>query len=191
MKNIRVLIFSAIMCIFMVGCGNKEKVNFSNITSTSELATLKSYYHNVAELEAESSGILSFTGIGYKKIWIEYSGVVNFGIDMTKIEISQPSEYGTVSVVLPEAEILSLDLDETSFTLPLVDTGAFTKITKEEEILAVDIAQETMREEALANKHLFTQAQQRAQELIEQFIVNTGKVLGEDYTVRWKDSNFN
>lgn len=190
MKNIRVLILSVIACIYMVGCGKKEDVDFSNITSISELATLKSYYHNVAELEAESSGILSFTGIGYKKIWIEYSGVVNFGIDMTKIEISQPSEDGTVSVVLPEAEILSLDLDETSFTLPLIDTGVFTKITKEEEIFAVDIAQKTMEEEALANKLLFTQAQQRAQELIEQFIINTGKVLGEDYSVKWENGNF-
>lgn len=186
MKNVKRLILLVVAGISLAGCGNRVETDFSNITSITELATLKSYYHNVAELEADSSGILSFVGMGYKKIWIEYSGVVNFGIDMSEVEISQPNKEGVVSIFLPEAKILSLDLDETSFTVPLVDTGAFTKITKEEEILAIDYAQKTMEKEALANNLLFKQAQQRAQELIEQFVVNTGKMVDEEYSVKWK-----
>ena len=43
-----------------------------------------------------------------------------------------------------------------------------------------------MEKEALANNLLFKQAQQRAQELIEQFVVNTGKMGDEEYSVKWK-----
>ena len=69
----------SINCLF--GCGSqKQKPDFSSIKSVCELSTLKCYYHNVATYEKNAHGLLKVFGSGYKKIWIEYSGIVNLGI---------------------------------------------------------------------------------------------------------------
>ena len=176
-KKIFCLLVISMLCIG--GCGDKnqkkeEEADFSAISSVCELATLKCYYHNVAKSETEASGLFKWLGKGYKKIWTEYSGIVELGIDVSKVSVEKPTADGVVKVTIPDAEILNVDLDEDSMSEPLTDTGFMTKITKEEET------------EALAeNGNLLNQAKERAKSLIEGYVKNVGEQIGKEYTVEW------
>lgn len=186
---------AAILSILLIssfcfaGCSSKKKeADFSGINSVCELATLKCYYHNVAKSETEESGLFKWLGKGYKKIWTEYSGIVEFGIDVNKVSISKPDADGNIIITIPKAEILNVDLDEESMSKPLTDTGIFTKISKEEETIALAEAQKNMRETAQANSALLAQANARAKNLIEGYVKNIGEQIGEEYTVEWVEA---
>ena len=68
---------------------------YSAVSDICELATLRSYYHNVAVYEEKPSGAVKVVSdiltwpfnnllkTGYKQFWLEYSGIVEIGIDDT------------------------------------------------------------------------------------------------------------
>lgn len=189
-KKIVCLLVISMLCIG--GCGDKnqkkeEEADFSAISSVCELATLKCYYHNVAKSETEASGLFKWLGKGYKKIWTEYSGIVELGIDVSKVSVEKPTADGVVKVTIPDAEILNVDLDEDSMSEPLTDTGFMTKITKEEETEALAEAQNHMEETAKENGNLLNQAKERAKSLIEGYVKNVGEQIGKEYTVEWAE----
>lgn len=111
----------------------------------------------MAKAETEASGLFKKLGIGYKKIWTEYSGIVELGIDVNKVSISKPDDKGVVKVTIPDAEILNVDLDEDSMSEPLTDTGFMTKIQKRKNA-ALANAQNNMEETAQENTTLLAQA---------------------------------
>ena len=192
MKRKKILCLLVISMLCLTGCADKKEekkeADFSAIQSVCELATLKCYYHNVAKSEKEASGLFKWLGTGYKKIWTEYSGIVELGVDVSKVSVSKPSKDGVVKVTIPDAEILSVDLDEDSMGEPLTDTGFMTKITKEEETEALAEAQNHMEETANENGNLLNQAKERAKSLIEGYVKNVGEQIGKEYTVEWVDA---
>lgn len=192
MKRKKILCLLVISMLCLTGCSDKKEekkeADFSAIQSVCELATLKCYYHNVAKSETEASGLFKWLGTGYKKIWTEYSGIVELGVDVSKVSVSKPSKDGVVKVTIPDAEILSVDLDEDSMGEPLTDTGFMTKITKEEETEALAEAQNHMEETANENGNLLNQAKERAKSLIEGYVKNVGEQIGKEYTVEWVDA---
>ncbi len=175
----------------LAGCAAEKpvEVDFSGINSVCELATLKCYYHNVAKSETEASGFFKGLGVGYKKIWTEYSGIVELGVDVNKVSIEKPDANGIVKITIPDAEILSVDLDEDSMSEPLTDKGFMTKITKEEETAALAAAQEDMKKTAKENTSLLRQAKDRAKDIMEGYVINMGEMMGETYTVEWVDAD--
>ena len=182
------VIILAICISWLGGCSDKqEDADFSHVRSVCELATLKCYYHNVAKAEVEASGLFRWLGVGYKKIWTEYSGIVELGIDVNKVSIAEPDADGVVKITIPDAEILSIDLDEDSLGTPLTDTGFMTKITKEEETAALAKAQEDMEKTAQENTALLVQAKERAKNLIGAYVKNVGEQIDKTYTVEWVD----
>lgn len=189
-KKKLIIVMLACMSIFLLtGCSKKEsKVDFSEVNSICELATLKCYYHNVAKEEDDAKGLLKALDIGYKKVWIEYSGIVEYGIDVNKLSISQPSKRGIVQITIPEAEVLNVDFDESSLQEPVTDKGFLTTITTEEKTKALAAAQNNMEESARSDSKLLIQAQQKAKEILEAYVKNVGKQTGQKYTVEWKDA---
>lgn len=192
MKRKKILCLLVISMLCLTGCADKKEekkeADFSAIQSVCELATLKCYYHNVAKSETEASGLFKWLGTGYKKIWTEYSGIVELGVDVSKVSVSKPNKDDVVKVTIPDAEILSVDLDEDSMGEPLTDTGFMTKITKEEETEALAEAQNHMEETAKENGNLLNQAKERAKSLIEGYVKNVGEQIGKEYTVEWVEA---
>lgn len=169
----------------------KEEVvdpDFSKVDKICELATLRCFYHDVAEYEKQPDGLFKF-GLfqyGYKKFWLEYDGIVEVGIDADKVQVGKPDEKGVVNVYVPEARILSVDADEESMSdKPISDTGLFTTIKTEEKIKAYAKAQENMEKKAKNDKSILKEAHNNAKDLIEQYIINIGKQIGQDFTVNW------
>lgn len=176
----------SINCLF--GCGSqKQKPDFSSIKSVCELSTLKCYYHNVATYEKNAHGLLKVFGSGYKKIWIEYSGIVNLGIDINKVDISEPDTNNVITIKIPDAEVQSTSLDKSTLSEPLTDKGVFTKITTEEKTEALSSAQQNMKESAQKDTSLLAQAKEHAKLILQGYINNLGEEFNDEYTIKWVD----
>ena len=187
-KTWMLLVGTVVLCL--TGCGKEiQTADFSGVTSVCELATLKCYYHNVAKAETEASGIFAkWMKTGYKKIWTEYSGIIEYGIDISQVTVSEPDKNGVVTVTMPDAQVLNVDVDEDSLGTPLTDTGFLTSVTTEEKTTTLAGAQEAMEQQAKENTEMLSQAKARAKTLIEEYIKNVGESIGEEYTVEWKDA---
>ena len=179
-KTWMLLVGTVVLCL--TGCGKEtQTADFSGVTSVCELATLKCYYHNVAKAETEASGIFAkWLKTGYKKIWTEYSGIIEYGIDISQVTVSEPDKNGVVTVTMPDAQVLNVDVDD--------DTGFLTSVTTEEKTTTLAGAQEAMEQQAKENTEMLSQAKARAKTLIEEYIKNVGESIGEEYTVEWKDA---
>lgn len=176
----------SINCLF--GCGSqKQKPDFSSIKSVCELSTLKCYYHNVATYEKNAHCLLKVFGSGYKKIWIEYSGIVNLGIDINKVDISEPDTNNVITIKIPDAEVQSTSLDKSTLSEPLTDKGVFTKITTEEKTEALSSAQQNMKETAQKDTSLLAQAKEHAKLILQGYINNLGEEFNDEYTIKWVD----
>lgn len=184
------MLFVGTVVLCLTGCGKETQIaDFSGVTSVCELATLKCYYHNVAKAETEASGIFAkWLKTGYKKIWTEYSGIIEYGIDISQVTVSEPDKNGVVTVTMPDAQVLNVDVDEDSLGTPLTDTGFLTSVTTEEKTTTLAGAQEAMEQQAKENTEMLSQAKARAKTLIEEYIKNVGESIGEEYTVEWKDA---
>lgn len=187
-KTWMLLVGTVVLCL--TGCGKEtQTADFSGVTSVCELATLKCYYHNIAKAETEASGIFAkWLKTGYKKIWTEYSGIIEYGIDISQVTVSEPDKNGVVTVTMPDAQVLNVDVDEESLGTPLTDTGFLTSVTTEEKTTTLAGAQEAMEQQAKENTEMLSQAKARAKTLIEEYIKNVGESIGEEYTVEWKDA---
>ena len=185
------LVISSLQCAGCIGNGADElgeEADFSNASYICELSTLEVYYHNVAQMSQDSDVLFGIGNIGYKKMWFEYSGIVEVGIGASRVEVSQPDAQNVVTISLPQAEILSVNLDETTISDPVVETGLFTSLETEEKTKSLGEAQKGMKEEAEKDDSLKFQARQRAKEMLESYVKNVGELVGDDYDVRWVDA---
>ena len=175
---------------FYTGCSKKVEPTFE-VKAISELATLRCYYHNVGELRRDAktwNKFLGKYGYGYKKAWIEYTGIVTYGIDVNKVKIDGPDDNNVVTITIPEAEIQSIDLDENSMSEPYTESGLLTKVTTEEKTALVATEQKKMKEKAEADENLQNRAEEHAKKILESYVINVGNSLGETYTVKFVET---
>lgn len=172
-------------------CGKEEKKNMepqiTQMKSICELATMDCYYHNVAKyFEEDAEGVLLWKKD--KHFWIEYSGVVRVGIDVSKLNIEV--EDSLVTIILPEAKVLSSKVDASTLTKDsfYVEAGS-AKITAEDETKAYEEAEANMEEAASNDAALLASARERAKILLTEYVNNIGEAIGKEYIIDWKDVN--
>ena len=187
-KIINVLLIMA-MCMMCVACGKDEiqqediEPGVPQMKTICELATMDCYYHNVAKYnEEDASGALWWKKD--RQFWIEYAGIVTVGIDATQVNIEV--EENIVTIMIPEAEILGCKVDASSLTkdsfIVAKDSAA---VEAEHETEAFQEAQAKMMQAASEDTALLAHAQQRAQELLEEYVKNVGECVGKEYQVKW------
>lgn len=192
-KKLSTLVLAAAMLLSLTACGQSKdpqtaQPNVSQMLTICELATMECYYHNVAKYyEADATDGLLGLGKKDKHFWIEYSGVVKLGVDVSQVEIQVEDDL--VSIVLPPAEVLDCTVDSASLTADsfIVDKKS-ADIEAADEVKAFQQAQAKMEENAKADKALLANAQQRAKDLLEAYLTNLGQALGREYTIQWQDS---
>lgn len=194
--NIIGLVIMIIIAVFVINFHGfdknkktEDKVDFSGISKICELSTLRCYYHNVAELEKEPDGIYKYIWLkhGYKKLFMEYTGTIEVGIDVNQVEVNDPDENNIVSIYVPDAEIMNVSADSNTMGDVISDTGIFTQITFEDQEVAFIQAQKEMEEAANLDMQILNKAKSNAKKLIEQYIINVGEKIGESYEVQWLD----
>ena len=181
MKKVIIVICFAIM-VLSSSCSKVQDINVEQIKSICELATMECYIHNIAQIEKDAENWFAKD----KKIWIEYTGIVKVGIDLMSVE----RKGNVIEVAVSKAKILGFNLDNEQFkTAPLYESkdGLFkTKISLEEQqAMFVDNSNKAMKECVESNEWVMTNAQNRAKELIENYINQLGELSGKKYTVKW------
>ena len=188
-----ILIVDIILCGAFILTNNRnnttpaaQELSESSIRRICKLATLKCYYHNVTEWSNPGD----FFNAG-KKLWMEYDGIVDAGIDGSKVKISDPDQDGVVTVTIPKATILKKDLDEKSIyeinsNSPLWGfVPIYGSISTEERKEALAAAQNDMEASATHNETILDEAQERAEKIIKNNIEKIGEAAGKQYTVKF------
>lgn len=187
MDRILAYLLAIVLVLSLPACGNQAKVEIepkiSQIKTICELAVIDCYYHNVAKFnEKDAEGMLWWKKD--KKFWIEYSGKVRIGVDLSLVSISVDGEK--VKITLPDAKVLSSTVDASSLTNKsyIVDVNS-AKIRAEDEVKAFEVAQRQLVEHASSDTALLANARDRVQTLIEDYIKNIGDAVDIDYQIDW------
>ena len=189
MKKLMCILISAVLTLSLAACSDTEPApadmepQTSQMKAICELAVMDCYYHNVAKYELkDAEGFLWWTKD--KNFWIEYSGVVTLGVDVSRVTVEVDGTKVTISI--PAAEVLSCTVDSSSLTedsyIVAQDSAA---IEAEDEIAAFSVAQADLEATASQDTALLASAQQQAQQLLEDYITNIGKATGKSYTIEW------
>ena len=189
MKKLMCILISAVLTLSLAACSDTEPApvdmepKTSQMKAICELAVMDCYYHNVAKYELkDAEGFLWWTKD--KNFWIEYSGVVTLGVDVSRVTVEVDGTKVTISI--PAAEVLSCTVDSSSLTedsyIVAKDSAA---IEAEDEIAAFSVAQADLEATASKDTALLASAQQQAQQLLEDYITNIGKATGKSYSIEW------
>jgi hypothetical protein len=184
-----ICIVIAITSLFLCSsCSNQKKEEIqpelSQMKAICELATLECYYHNVAKFkETEKNLWWEET----KHFWVEYEGIVKIGVDTSLITIDI-SEDDTVTISIPPAQVLGCNVDSKTLNKDsfIIDSKS-KKITADDQTKAHEQAETKMLNAARSNKSLLLNAQQRAQDLLENYVINIGNCVGKQYKIVWVD----
>ena len=190
-------VFFILLLFSLIGCSvtsqsnqeqadkKTEPLNLGQLKSVCELATLECYYHNTAKSSTDKKILFWNTN---KKLWMEYSGIVKIGIDISRLDLDISGQV--VTITLPEAKVISCKVDDASLsedTFYTEKTGLGAEpITAQDQTDAFAKAQQTMLEEVEKDESLLFQAQERARTLLLHYVKNIGDTIGIEYEVKWK-----
>ena len=188
MRKIAVVLLAVLMMYIGTSCGNVASTKTveprtSEVQSICELAVMECYYHNVAKF-LEKDAEVTFFWKKDKHFWVEYSGTVKLGVDVSRVKLAVS---GTdVTIEIPEAKVLNSHVDSASLTKDsYIVAQDSVAITAEDETMAFKQAQEQLEEAAASDKTLLAMAQNRAQKLLEDYVNNIGDAVGKKYTIQW------
>lgn len=179
-----------IMILFTTACGSNTKLeeSISKISLTGDLVTKKVYYHNVADFDGSRSNFfLRLFGID-KKAWIEYTGLTDLSIDLTKVKIT--ADGRKIHVVIPKttihkAYVMNEREDDIIFYTSDGKIFNFGSVSSSEGVEALSLAQNAMYEAVKKDTSLLRMAQIRAKGIIEEKIVELAKEADVTYTIDW------
>lgn len=147
------------------------------LTDISEWATASYQYTNMAQFQNSSDfyGVtLPFTT---KSFILTYDGEITAGVDMERASVSVSGT--TVTVTLPEAEILSHEIDQNSVEIFDEKTSIFNPFTVED-FTAFQADQEASMEQKAVSKGLLDEAKAKAQSSVQRLMKSA---LPENYTL--------
>ena len=191
MKKVKVVMIVLVAAV-VIGCGgffgmkallssesNTTKIGFENI---GELATQSAYCTqvNVTDASREFNGVtIPFT---QSKYVYSYDFVIKAGFDFGEIEWEKKGN--TIEVRLPEAKILSNEIDLDSFQVYVEDESIFRQITLEENNEALETLKQDAQDNAVANG-LLDNARENAQTILRGFFASAYDP--EDYDIVFLD----
>lgn len=188
----RILSIGLGLLLLLSACKMKDsediKPDMDQVRNICELATVESYYHNVAKSEKPKGVGLSHIGESDRKFWIEYTGLARLGIDVADVVMKVDGD--DVEIFLPKAKVLSISIDEDSWGeasfIVSQDGLNRNKISADDQTLAIQKAQEEMEKKVMEDDRLLSLAQNRAKKLIENYVVKLGESQGIAYNITWK-----
>ena len=135
----------------------------NRLEQITELGTVNYHYKNMGQFEDDSK-VYGFTlPFTSKKFILAYSGEVKAGVDLRGLKVDVSGEKITIG--MPEAEILSHEIDESSITVFDEKSSLFNPI-KIEDMTTFQTSQKEEIENEVIEKGLLTQASESAKEII-------------------------
>ncbi len=155
--------------------------------------TIRERLQNTGVLTTEEyyfTEVVSYSSV--KKIWkielgitessylISYDGVVTAGIDFSAVDVQKDDEQKRILIVLPDPEILSVDIDPESFRLYSEKEGLGNPVSVTDYNQSLVEMEETARQKAL-DRGILNRASENAQKLVGQFVAGLADTA--EYTV--------
>lgn len=186
--------FSIIICsiFILTGCGKtdikKLEKNLSNMELTGDLIVQKVYYHNVADYKKDAQSGLLHIFDKDRDLWVEYTGTVELGIDLTKVKVE--TKGNKINVFIPKTKILTPNIEQkgkNSFKFYDSKDGLLNgnELTMVDSTKAVKAAQDEMLKAVKKDTQLLRTAQIRAKNLIEERIAIFSEIDDSEYTIEW------
>lgn len=187
---IAIILILALGAYIISNLKSKEKISISSETVESslkeakELTTLKYNYKNVASYEnsQEFHGItLPFTT---KKFLYTYQGEINAGVDLDKARVDVNEDSKIISVTLPQASILSHDIDENSVMVYDEKNSIFNPL-KLEDYSDFRKEEEAKVEKEAIDKGLLEEAKEKSEKAVKE-ILEINPIISKEYTINIK-----
>lgn len=175
LKNIIVIVVIAVV-FFFVGkvwpSGEKPTTITSDLLSQqiqgiSELASVEYNYTNMGKYENQATFYGWKVPFTTKSFILSYDGKIKAGIDMSLVEVHMSGK--NINISIPEAKILSHEIDEKSIEVFDETKNIFNQISiTDYNQFAID--QKESMENKAKEKGLLEEAQNKAQETIKTFV---------------------
>lgn len=169
-----------------LGKGSKRVITSdlieNRLEEVAELASVNYHYKNVAKLDETSTFhgfALPFTS---KKILISYTGKIKVGVDLK--ELKTDVKEGKITIDLPDARILSHEIDEKSTEVFDEKTSLFNPIKVEDMTSLISDQKEKIENEVI-EKGLINQANESAKKAVKSLLLMDEEIL-KDYEIIFK-----
>ena len=140
------------------------------IRDIGELATAEYDFTITQTAEKPSKTVAGFSiPFTSAKVLYSYNGIIKAGIQFSKVEISQNNKQKVIFVRIPEAEILSTELDNSSLIVYDEKYSIWNTFTFEDMNISVDSAKDTAKQTAIESGVL-ERANENAQMIIKSTI---------------------
>ena len=152
------------------------------LVSVKELTTLKYRYTNVGSFENDNEfyGIkIPFTT---KKFIISYDGEISAGIDLEKAKVDINDEKKSINISLPQAKILSHQIDEDSLTIFDEKESIFNQL-KIKDFSEFRKNEMKKTEQELLEKGFLEEASKKSKDAIIE-ILNINPLIKDEYTLK-------
>ncbi len=156
----------------------------SEIKSIGELATIEYLYTDTGKFEdaKQAWGInIPFTSKSFITKW---DGIIKAGVNIDKIITEINDANKEIIVHIPNAEILSHEVDSESIEILDEKDGLFNKVTVENTVQFEAISKDAMEERAIENG-ILDKAFENAKEIIEK-LINNDVVQEQGYTIKFE-----
>ena len=190
MKKVLLIVYCIFMSFCLTGCENKEidlKEAIEKIKLESELVSYEALYHNVIEHEKKVGNGLTHFLEKDREMFVEYTGSIELGIDLSKVKIEVKDTE--ISVFVPKAIVVGepdiVKFDENDFIENRDGLINKNPITLDDSEKAFQKAQNNMKEFASNDKDILNQAQLRAQLILEEMIKKAVPIDESNYTINW------
>lgn len=193
-KKTVISILLLIPILFLSGCeGRKNELTVENIKKlelTGNLVTYQAYYHNVIEYDKPVEAGITHLLEKERKLFAEYTGTIRLGINLSKVKIEKKGN--SINVFIPKAKIIGEpnvdqnDFDANNFIESKDSWINSNPITADDSSSAFDKAQKEIKEIAMNDEELLSQAQQRAKILIEEKIIQLTGLNKNDLNIFWE-----
>ena len=157
------------------------KVINSEIQEIGELATTEYLYTNAGKFEDPMQLFGKSVPFTTKSFIAKWDGIIKAGVDITKVTAEINELKKEIVIYIPEAEILSHEIDSNSIETLDQKDGLFNKV-KVEDVREFDAkSKEAMEQRAIENG-LLEKAYENAKGIIEK-LVNNDAVKQQKYTI--------
>lgn len=162
-----------------------EEINLSLINSEiqdiGELATVEYLYTDVGKFEDPKQLFGKNIPFTTKSFIVKWDGVIKAGIDISKIEIEENKMKKEILIRIPEAEILSHEIDDESIETLDEKDGLFNPI-KIDDVRTFDANTKDAMEQRAIENGLLERALANAKDIIYN-IVHTDVVEKKEYSI--------
>ena len=153
----------------------------SEIQNIAELATVEYLFTDAARF-SDSKEIKGWSiPLTEKSFLMKWDGVIKAGINVNDIGIDIDDEKMIITLTMPEATILSYDVDESSVEVLDEKDNIFNNITVEDKVGFDEATENAMKERAIENG-LLDQALSQAKITIEG-LLTANPVIAENYEI--------